>query len=154
MAKDELETITDDKWTEEVWGAATTPGNNRLDTANSNLVFYWGKNVRDPFEKANESGLTSQQDNLVANQTRDELISAKGHLSIENRSLLKDWKPAMFIDRDGIPHAFCLSESNIHGPSPGSCADGATRKEHSETVAKKVKDWVDLIVEKHYQMES
>lgn len=111
--------------------------------------------MRDPFEKATESGLTSQQDKLVANQTRDDLIKAKGHLfSIENRSLSKEWKPAMFIDRDGIPHAFCLSESNIHRPSPGSCADGAMRKEHSETVATKVKDWVDLIVEKHYHFES
>lgn len=53
----------------------------------------------------------------------------------------------MFIDEDKIPHAFCLSESNI--PLPRSYTDAAVRKEHSETVAEKVKDWVELIVEKH-----
>lgn len=112
-----MDTINDDNWTEEVWGAATAPGNNRHDTANSNLVFYWGKNVSDPFELANESSVISRQDKLVANKTRDDLIRAKGKLAnIENRELSEDWKPSMFIDKDGIPHAFCLSESNI--PSP------------------------------------
>lgn len=37
--------ITEDKWNEEVWGAATAPGTNVQDTANSNLVFYWGQGV-------------------------------------------------------------------------------------------------------------
>lgn len=46
-----MEMINEDKWTEEVWGAATAPGNNYLDTANSNLVFFWGKNVSDPSER-------------------------------------------------------------------------------------------------------
>lgn len=148
MAKDELETINEDKWTEEVWGAATTRGTDHLDTANSNLVFYWGKNVSYSFEKVHGPGITSRQDKLVANQTRDDLIRAKGHLSsIENRSLSKDWKPSMFIDPDGIPHAFCLSESD--SPSTGSCANADLRKEHSETVAEKVKSWVELIVERH-----
>lgn len=40
-----MEIITEDRWTEEVWGAATAPGTNRQDTANSNLVFYWGQGV-------------------------------------------------------------------------------------------------------------
>lgn len=143
-----MDTITDDKWPGEVWGAATTPGTDHRDTANSNLVFYWGENVSDPFEKANESGVISRQDKYVANKTRDDLIKAKGHLSsIEHRSLSKDWKPSMFIDKDGIPHAFCLSESHI--AFLGSWADAALRKEHSKTVAEKVQAWVELIVERH-----
>ena len=40
--------ITDDKWDEEVWGAATSEGTNKRDTANSNLTFYWGKKVCRP----------------------------------------------------------------------------------------------------------
>lgn len=40
-----MTTITDDKWDEEVWGAATSEGTNHRDTANSNLIFYWGKAV-------------------------------------------------------------------------------------------------------------
>ncbi|MCJ1266275.1 hypothetical protein MMC22_006158 [Lobaria immixta] len=148
LAKDEMDTITDDKWPGEVWGAATTPGTDHRDTANSNLVFYWGENVSDPFEKANESGVISRQDKYVANKTRDDLIKAKGHLSsIEHRSLSKDWKPSMFIDKDGIPHAFCLSESHI--ASLGPWADAALRKDHSKAVAEKVQAWVELIVERH-----
>ena len=45
LAKDEMTTITDDKWDQKVWGAATSEGTNERDTANSNLVFYWGKKV-------------------------------------------------------------------------------------------------------------
>ena len=45
LAKDEMETITNDKWGEEVWGAATDPGTTSGDTINSNLVFFWGKHV-------------------------------------------------------------------------------------------------------------
>lgn len=40
-----MTTITDDKWDEEVWGAATSEGTNKRDTANSNLTFFWGKEV-------------------------------------------------------------------------------------------------------------
>ena len=47
LAKDEMTKITDDKWDEEVWGAATSQGTNDRDTANSNLTFYWGKKVFD-----------------------------------------------------------------------------------------------------------
>ena len=45
LAKDEMTTITDDRWDEEVWGAATSEGTNKRDTANSNLTFYWGQKV-------------------------------------------------------------------------------------------------------------
>ena len=37
--------ITDDKWDEKIWGAATSEGTNKRDTANSNLTFFWGKEV-------------------------------------------------------------------------------------------------------------
>jgi len=37
--------ITRDRWTEEVWGAASAGGTNRQDTANFNLIFYWGQGV-------------------------------------------------------------------------------------------------------------
>ena len=45
LAKEEMENITGDRWNEEVWGAATAPGTNVQDTANSNLIFYWGQRV-------------------------------------------------------------------------------------------------------------
>lgn len=40
-----MDIITEDNWNEEIWGAATAPGTNKEDTANSNLVFYWGQGV-------------------------------------------------------------------------------------------------------------
>lgn len=40
-----MTTITDDKWDEKVWGAATSKGTNKRDTANSNLTFFWGQEV-------------------------------------------------------------------------------------------------------------
>lgn len=40
-----MEMITSDRWNEEVWGAATSTGTNRQDTANFNLIFYWGQGV-------------------------------------------------------------------------------------------------------------
>jgi len=45
LAKDEMHTITDDKWDQEVWGAALSEGTNSRDTINSNLTMYWGKKV-------------------------------------------------------------------------------------------------------------
>jgi len=45
LAKDEMHTITDDKWDEEVWGAAISEGTNNRDTFHSNLIMYWGRRV-------------------------------------------------------------------------------------------------------------
>ena len=45
LAKDEMETITENKWESEVWGAATAEGTNNRDTISSNLTMYWGQKV-------------------------------------------------------------------------------------------------------------
>ena len=45
LAKDEMDTITENKWESEVWGAATAEGTNNRDTINSNLTMYWGQKV-------------------------------------------------------------------------------------------------------------
>ena len=45
LAKDEMATITEDKWDTEIWGAATAEGTNNRDTINSNLTMYWGQKV-------------------------------------------------------------------------------------------------------------
>ena len=34
-----------EKWDSEIWGATTSPGTNKHDTINRNLVLFWGKNV-------------------------------------------------------------------------------------------------------------
>lgn len=97
LAKDEMEMITENRWTEEVWGAATSPGTNPQDTANQNLVFYWGRS-----------------DQWVAKQTREDLITAHGHRAPKGADALSDdWKPTMFVDEDKIPHGFCIKHSEI-----------------------------------------
>jgi len=45
LARDEMHTITEDKWDQEVWGAARAEGTNNRDTANWNLTLYWGQGV-------------------------------------------------------------------------------------------------------------
>lgn len=70
-----------------------------------------------PFcDTINEPVLILSQDMLVANKTRDELIEARKYRSLQGMGThgqSKEWKPKMLIDRDRIPHAFCLSELNI-----------------------------------------
>lgn len=132
LAKDEMTTITDDKWDKEVWGAATSPGTNNRDTANSNLTFYWGKKVI-PFAHSQiQPFLTYQQDRWVANHTRDALIKARGYLSnSQSESVAGQWKPVMRVDKEGMPHDFCTTLCN------------------SYSVAGKVNDWVHDIVDSH-----
>ncbi len=45
MAKDEMQMITEDKWEEEVWGAAGG-SEGKLTDSSLNLIFYFGKKVR------------------------------------------------------------------------------------------------------------
>ncbi|KAL8920568.1 MAG: hypothetical protein Q9208_006190 [Pyrenodesmia sp. 3 TL-2023] len=97
LAKDEMDMITNDKWGEEVWGAATEPGTNQGDTISSNLVFFWGSH-----------------DHWVARKTRDELIRARGFRIPSKRvdvTLEDEWKPTMIVDDGRIPHGFCLKHS-------------------------------------------
>ena len=44
MAKDEMEDITEDRWDEDIWGAAVDAGS-ALGTRRPQLVFYFGKEV-------------------------------------------------------------------------------------------------------------
>lgn len=44
MAQDEMETITEDKWDEEVWGVEHAAP----DIAIPKLILYFGQNVRPP----------------------------------------------------------------------------------------------------------
>ena len=79
-----------------------------------------------------ESNLTQRQDRWVANHTRDALIAARGHLLNNQRdSGSEPWKPVMRFDQEGMPHDFCTTLRNSH------------------SVAGKVKEWVDGIIETH-----
>lgn len=128
-----MHTITEDKWDQEVWGAARAEGTNNRDTANWNLTLYWGQGVRIiPAVHQQLDSNIPQQDKWVADHMRDALIDARGHGSpVHSSSQGQDWKPIMKLAEKGIPHDFCTT---IH---------------NSNTVASQVKLWVDGIIEAH-----
>lgn len=81
MAADEMRTITSDKWSDDVWGAAMAR------EPIVKLFFYFGRN-----------------DHWVAEQTRDEIVAIRGQKGGKTG-------PTMVVCEEGLPHAFCLSKS-------------------------------------------
>jgi hypothetical protein len=65
MAADEMRTITSDKWSDDVWGAATAR------EPLTKLFFYFGRN-----------------DHWVADQTRDEIIAMRGRKEGQGPTML------------------------------------------------------------------
>ncbi|RAL60756.1 hypothetical protein DID88_009861 [Monilinia fructigena] len=115
LARDEMNTITEDKWDSEIWGVEHSE-ESQFDITPPRLIFYFGEN-----------------DHWVASHTRDALIAARASpiptpvSSTTSFSIKASNKPIMMIDKEGIDHGFCIN--------------------HSETMAHKVKDWIDKIVE-------
>ncbi|TGO14212.1 hypothetical protein BTUL_0056g00200 [Botrytis tulipae] len=74
-----------------------------------------------------------ENDHWVASHTRDALIAARASpvstsaSSTSSFSIKENNKPIMMIDKEGIDHGFCIN--------------------HSETMAAKVKDWIEKIVQ-------
>ncbi|KAJ5282269.1 hypothetical protein N7505_000249 [Penicillium chrysogenum] len=83
MAADEMRTITSDKWSDDVWGAASA----REPIAK--LFFYFGRN-----------------DHWVADQTRDDIVAMRGQKGGQAG-------PTMVVCEEGLPHAFCLKHSDV-----------------------------------------
>lgn len=82
MAISEMEVITSDKWSDDVWGISTAS------EPLTKLFFYFGRN-----------------DHWVADLTRDEIIQVRGGKKMTMN------RPEMFVCEEGVPHAFCLSAS-------------------------------------------
>ncbi|KAI7487780.1 hypothetical protein KC351_g2406 [Hortaea werneckii] len=128
MARDEMHEITDDKFSDDIWGVsgnaaeegkvlqskATAVVNKQADASRdlhmrrptTKLYFYWGKN-----------------DHWVADNTRDTILAARAQKATDE-PMLERSKPVMEIDQHDIPHGFCL------------------QREHSNLVAEKVAKWV------------
>ncbi|KAK7709106.1 hypothetical protein SLS57_008832 [Botryosphaeria dothidea] len=104
MARDELASINHDAWDAEVWGAADPSA---VGAPRPKLFFLFG-----------------QQDHWVADETRDELIKARGR----GRKDAEKWRPLMEVDESGIPHGFCIDPN------------------HSITVAEKVARYIEDVV--------
>lgn len=83
LACDEIETITTDTWSDEIWGA-THPS--LTGVPRPRLYFFFG-----------------EEDHWVSGKTRDELMLMKGGE--------EEWRPKMEVDTTGIPHGFCVEHS-------------------------------------------
>ncbi|PGH18288.1 hypothetical protein AJ79_00627 [Helicocarpus griseus UAMH5409] len=97
MAADEMREITSDKWSDEIWGIASSSSTASKSTSNPvklppNLVLYF-----------------AQSDHWVADQTRDEIIQARGSL----RRSTGNNGPVMQVCEDGVVHGFCIRHSDI-----------------------------------------
>ena len=93
--------ITTDNWGAEIWGAAAHEPTNSQPGPILRFLF-------------------AESDHWVANETRNELIEARGTLldrskrfhSVEDECAVEEWKPVMEIDeKEGWPHAFCIKHS-------------------------------------------
>lgn len=105
MAKYEMRQMADaDRWSDDVWG--TQPAASPADGAQRGqdapkLFFYWGKD-----------------DHWVANTTRDALIRARAARTVPDETCIKhgsrerDTRPVMEIDRQGLPHGFCVRDAH------------------------------------------
>ncbi|KAF2474294.1 uncharacterized protein BDR25DRAFT_332396 [Lindgomyces ingoldianus] len=87
-ARDEMLTITSDRWDAEIWGAAHPS--------------------KHPHPRPALRFLFAKADHWVADETRDDLIKVRG-LSKHSD---EDWKPIMEVDEvRGWPHGFCIKHS-------------------------------------------
>ncbi|KAI9823798.1 MAG: hypothetical protein M1826_007619 [Phylliscum demangeonii] len=127
MARDEMSMITEDRWGDEVWGAASPEDDVVVGAAAAAAGSTMSGRADDDHEDsgARESRVCpnlvlyfGEDDHWVAGHARDELIATRARA--ESRT-------QMLIDRGGIPHGFCI--------------------EHSETMAEKVKGWIEDMVE-------
>lgn len=98
LAKDEMKEMTEDKWDDEIWGAAnsTHTNNEKSKTSSTKLFFYY-----------------SAKDHWIADHTRDELIEARGRrkaeITVEEEGETgQDQRPIMDIDEGHVPHGFCI----------------------------------------------
>ena len=122
MAGEEMRTITEEGWGEEVWGAAAatagfldqvtavttrvdgdvardgdggtvTVGEQTKRTRPPKLLFYFAKT-----------------DHWVADHTRDELLRLRGRTDGKG----EEWKPEMVVDEeDGLVHGWCIRQSEL-----------------------------------------
>nr|OQO19277.1 hypothetical protein B0A51_12722 [Rachicladosporium sp. CCFEE 5018] len=104
MAKDEIAHLTHDTWSDELWGGAArllgaTPAAIKSQqslvsakAAYTKLHFYWGAD-----------------DHWVAKTTRDNLLATRARAADTPDEANR---PVMYIDTNGIGHAFCLQEAD------------------------------------------
>ncbi|KAK2848487.1 hypothetical protein FQN49_005675 [Arthroderma sp. PD_2] len=94
MAADEMQEISADKWSDELWGFSSplNPPEDKL----TKMVFYFGRN-----------------DHWVAETTREEIIRPKAKAKQEAPG------PVMTVCEDGVVHGFCIGHNEIMAKKVG-----------------------------------
>jgi pimeloyl-ACP methyl ester carboxylesterase len=122
LGKDEMRTITEEKWTEDLWEIEDAEDGSSTVSA-TKFFFHFAR-----------------QDHWVADECRDEFIEKRrGHVKGRTR---------IVIDEDKIPHAFCISKQPSRfgvsvGPWLPSIVRANLEADHSELMAEKVKRFVE-----------
>ena len=135
MAGEEMRTITEDRWGEEVWGGAAgfsdevAAGATRVDEdvggVGSVLLGGQTKRTRPPkllfyFAKI---------DHWVADYTRDELLRLRGRRDAKG----EEWKPEMVVDEeDGLLHGWCIRQSELVAGKVGKWIAGMLKEGEDE----------------------
>ena len=126
MAADEMREITSDKWDHEIWGIAAPDTSSERERKPARLVFYFGRN-----------------DHWVAEQTRDDIIKARGSKAAKNGD-----GPKMVVCEENVVHGFCIGMSFIKISAVSAlawCPANAVLG-HSDIMAGKVAGFIRDIV--------
>lgn len=91
MGKDEMKTIGEETWAEELWEIADEAAERGHDAPK--FFFYFGKG-----------------DHWVAEEHRDQFIKRRLEHAQRDGPEHKKGKTRVVLDEDNIPHAFCISE--------------------------------------------
>jgi hypothetical protein len=87
MGEDEMRDISADKWSDDVWGISRPdPSSGNNSSSPAKLIFYFGRN-----------------DHWVAEQTREDIIKARGAEDGNGER-----RPKMVVCEDGVSHGFCI----------------------------------------------
>jgi pimeloyl-ACP methyl ester carboxylesterase len=121
MAGEEMRTISEDVWGDEVWGGVEDAvaigargmvtnhdGGGDDDDDDGKGVVEWNVQVGERPPKL--VFYFAKTDHWVADQTREELLRVRGRLEGKG----EDWRPKMVVDdTDGLVHGWCIGQSEL-----------------------------------------
>lgn len=130
MARDEMREITNDRFTDTLWGTPSQEKDAKAIVDQTTEALSGHRNPSSAPPPPKLFFYFGHNDHWVSNRTRDKLIATRARAPQSTgpegsrARACEASKPVMEVDGGGIPHGFCL------------------RREHSRVVAEKVARWV------------
>ncbi|KAK2803722.1 hypothetical protein FQN51_002951 [Onygenales sp. PD_10] len=109
MSADEMREVTADKWSDEIWGIASSSYSGLDSPSPSPSPSQPPSSSATPTPENPPLSLVlyfAQSDHWVADQTRDEIIRARGARSEKGNGN----GPKMMVCEDGVVHGFCIKK--------------------------------------------